>query len=780
MKIHEIRVPAVGPKDANIMVLGESPGQDEVRTRKPFVGDSGREQDKVWDAIALPRSSLYITNTVKTLPRGSKDDKHAFFFHKDNTPTKVYMEGIIEILHEIREVKPNVIVPTGNYALWALTQNWGIFDWRGSILESVLSPGQKVIPVIHPAWFIHSKLWNKLPFLEWDWRRIKEESLSPDIVLPQRDIITDPSPEEIEDAIERYTKADLLSVDTEWYNPDTLAYISFSDTPDSATVIPPSSMQAYRAYNKILDSGVPIVMQNAAFDVVALDRIGIRVRNLKHDTMIAWWACWGDLQANKLNDISSVLTREPFYKDDLEFVGKDEEKGQVYCGTDAAVTLEACNIITKDEFEYTGGERGYEITMSVMDTFIRASKMGLRCDISRLRTLKKEKLEKADEIESEISSILGYSFNPRSPQQTAKVVFDDLGFGKRYKKRTTKKDYLMDIAASEREGDPKTILTKIIRARENRNIVSRYLTENKVVDRDGRIRTNWRLNGTRNGRFSATKPWWPGLPLQTVPEDAREIFIPDPGHVFVGWDYEQAEARYVAIKTRDWDLLDDMAAGIDIHTKLASMLPFGMSYEEIMAIVAKVGKDECKERYLSKHLRHGMNYYLTWIGLKRRINEDYIETGVGINARDSKELHAAFIDLSPGLSVWWEEVYRIMLKYKYMTNAWGRRRNFLGRIYKFEHGHRDGIAFEPQSSIADLNTLAIADMDKAFEFGKRGQVLTHMHDGGLTQVKEEDKDRSIEIIRRSAEKEMIVDGEILNIPVEIKTGYSWKDLKKVV
>jgi len=771
----DIRVPAIGPEDADIFVLGESPGKEEVWARTPFVGTSGKELDKLLSAVGLDRGDIYISNTYKYYPPGG-EDKHKFFFLKDNTPSSEYMEGILEVLEEIKEVQPNVVVALGNYALWALTQNWGILNWRGSILESTLVKGLKVIPIIHPAYILHSRQYHLIPFLEWDWKRVKEESKSPEIILPQRTIVTDPTPEEIEDAIIRYKKADLLSVDSEWYNPNSLAYISFSDSPDFAVVIPPNSMQAYRAYKEILSSDVPKVMQNALFDTVAFDRIGIKVSNIKHDTMIAWWACWGDLKSNKLNHMSSVLTREPYYKEELEFVGQDE-RGQEYAGKDAAVTYEVMGEIEATEFNIAGGRRGYDITMSVMDTFIRSSKMGIRCDTDKLEELYIKHTVKADEIESEIEDIVGRSFNPRSSQQTAEIVFDLLGFGKRYKKRTTAKDYLMDIAASEKEGDAKTVLTKIIRARENRNIVSRYLTKEKVVDRDGRIRTNWRLNGTRNGRFSANKPWWPGLPLQTVPNDAREICIPDPGYVFVGWDYEQAEARYVAVKTRDWDLLDDMAEGIDIHTKLASMLPFGYSYEELMEMILEKGKDSVEERYLAKTCRHAMNYYLSWLGLKRTVNENYLDTGVGINAAEAKELHQAYIDLHPGLPAWWDIVYNSALSNGYMENAWGRRRNILGRIYRFTHEHRDCIAFEPQSSVSDLTTLAIADVDKATGYGEEAHILAHMHDGCLLQVREEDLDATVEIIQEAAVREMPVDTQVLEIPIEIKVGMDWKNMK---
>ena len=54
MNIHDIRVNPIGPKDANIMVLGESPGREEVAKGKPFIGDSGQEQDKIWKEEFMP------------------------------------------------------------------------------------------------------------------------------------------------------------------------------------------------------------------------------------------------------------------------------------------------------------------------------------------------------------------------------------------------------------------------------------------------------------------------------------------------------------------------------------------------------------------------------------------------------------------------------------------------------------------------------------------------------------------------------------------------------
>ena len=426
------------------------------------------------------------------------------------------------------------------------------------------------------------------------------------------------------------------------------------------------------------------------------------------------------------------------------------------------------------EFDISGARKGYDISMSIMDTFTAAATMGILADRSRVKQLHKKHLETANDMEAALSDIAGRTLNCRSPKQVKDFVYGDLGIKRQ--KKSTAQDHLMDIAAAQPEGGVKEILTAIIRVRQNRNIISRYINED-IIDSDGRIRCNWNLAGTRNGRLSTTKPWWPGVALQTVPYDARDIFIADPGTVFVGWDLGQAEARVVALLSNDFDLINDMESGVDIHIKLGSRLPFDMTYDEIVAKCDKIGKDKTPERVLSKTARHAMNYFLTWVGLQKAVNKQYLDTEVGINAAEAKAIRNAYISLSPGLEVWWDEVYYQMREKNYMINAFGRRRNFLGRLKKYDHLHRDGIAFFPQSSVADITTMAIAEITEKLEGW--GQVMTHMHDGGFAQVPEDRKDEAVEIIAKATEREMIVNKEVLIIPTEVKVGYNWKDMDEV-
>src|SRR5690606_22863744 len=102
----------------------------------------------------------------------------------------------------------------------------------------------------------------------------------------------------------------------------------------------------------ILGSPVPKVWQNAMFDATALYRMGIEVRNVAHDTMVEWFFNWGStIEENGLDVICSVLTEQPYYKSDVEFVGQDDDRGREYCCTDVAVMNEAHEKMQKEEFE---------------------------------------------------------------------------------------------------------------------------------------------------------------------------------------------------------------------------------------------------------------------------------------------------------------------------------------------------------------------------------------------------------------------------------------------
>lgn len=92
-----------GPKNPNIMMIGEAPGAEEEKTGRPFVGRAGKFLDKELVKFGFDRKKIYITNVVKKRCIGPPTDKE--------------ISEYLPILEkEIGEIKPKVIVLLGKTA----------------------------------------------------------------------------------------------------------------------------------------------------------------------------------------------------------------------------------------------------------------------------------------------------------------------------------------------------------------------------------------------------------------------------------------------------------------------------------------------------------------------------------------------------------------------------------------------------------------------------------------------------------------------------------------
>ena len=92
----------VGPLDAEIMLVGEGPGQQEDLTGEPFVGAAGKLLDDMLSIIDLGRDNCYIANIVKCRPPGNRD------------PMPQEQDACIGYLTEqIRLIHPKIIICLG-------------------------------------------------------------------------------------------------------------------------------------------------------------------------------------------------------------------------------------------------------------------------------------------------------------------------------------------------------------------------------------------------------------------------------------------------------------------------------------------------------------------------------------------------------------------------------------------------------------------------------------------------------------------------------------------
>jgi uracil-DNA glycosylase family protein len=135
-----------GPKHADVMLVGEQPGDREDIEGRPFVGPAGRLLDDALVAVGIDRDSVYVTNVVKHFkwrPRG-KRRIHAKPSWTEAAACRPWLDA------ELAAVEPQVLVCLGATAAQALLgRSFRVTRDRGRALPSELAPA--VFATVHPS-----------------------------------------------------------------------------------------------------------------------------------------------------------------------------------------------------------------------------------------------------------------------------------------------------------------------------------------------------------------------------------------------------------------------------------------------------------------------------------------------------------------------------------------------------------------------------------------------------------------------------------------------------
>ena len=145
-RLHETRSTVVfgeGNPNADVMVVGEAPGQEEDRTGRPFVGQGGKLLDLLLMTAGFPRESVYICNTLKCRPPQNRN------------PLPDEMEHCSSYLHgQIDAVAPRALIAVGKFAAQALLNSEeSIGRLRGQVHSY---RGIPLVVTYHPAYILRS------------------------------------------------------------------------------------------------------------------------------------------------------------------------------------------------------------------------------------------------------------------------------------------------------------------------------------------------------------------------------------------------------------------------------------------------------------------------------------------------------------------------------------------------------------------------------------------------------------------------------------------------
>lgn len=796
------KVPGYGPSNAKIMAVGEAPGAQEDRVGRPFVGKAGEFARSNLLKVGIDPEEVYWTNICKYRPPANRLEK----FFKGGKPNELVQEGIRELREEILKVKPNVVIAFGAYAAWALTAklSWNgkgfssITAWRGSILESHMVEGQKVIPTFHPSYIMQQGKDHQGTFV-CDLQKIKEDSEFPELRIPDPEFLIHPVGKQRWDAKDRLL-ADpdaVITFDIEYLGTNLLC-VGMSNSKDWAMSIKTDDISDLDFVGECLLAGNPLNAQNAIFDCSILEyHYDLPViERIEYDTMIAAHAANPELP-KRLEYLASLYTRWPNWKNMVNW--KKVKAGQQsimdvleYNCIDVVTQHEIMEEQWKWDLNEEMVERVFRFEMELLKVLWEMSKRGIRINSSELNKI--TLLTKIDlqELRIKLTKMAGQEVNVKSGPQVGDFL---AGIGTKLTKtkkgnwKTDDKTLAAKIpSATDQQRDA---IDLVRRTRKLRDRLSKFLEVE--LDEDGRSRGIYNPAGTVTGRLSSKKffPTGKGHQQQNIPHggDVRKLFIPDPGKEYAYFDLERAESLVVAHLTNDPVMLKHHAPGADAHRLLASQI-FDCSEEEV----------SYDQRYLGKQTRHAGNYMEGARTMKRGVNQRAHITGVWVTEAQCKEFLDKYRSMSPYLPGWWQEVKDQLWTHGWIENLFGWRRIF--------HGHRgskltDAVAQCPQSTVGhalNMGLLAthgiitdyqrpwltmseneIRDLSEALRFDWGFEALQQIHDAiGFQfdpQYKPEvcDAVASLMTVRVKNPKTH----EEFIIPVEAATGPSWGGVEKV-
>jgi len=736
-----------GPLGAQIAIVGARPGRDEVQTGIPFSGPSGQ---LLWKLLGVPRTEVYTTNVRRD------------FSSANATPTEAEIVEVLPALRsELEQTTANVIIAVGAQALRALTDRPSIEKWRGSILNSTLLPGRKVIGVYHTAAALRE--WYLTYIIEHDLRRARRESHYPHIIRPERTFLINPT---LDDAVSFLDSlGDPVSVDIETRGRDVVC-VALSDDPSRAICIPftdgrlgPTELvYLWRRLDGIFRTR-GIIGQNIQFDVSRLERLGFQIERIVFDTMLAHHLLYPEFP-HDLGFITSIYTEEPYYKHEIE---SDTLEGfWRYNCKDAACTYEAYLGLDSELREVGQDEYFRARVLQLLRPVMSMQARGLYVDQTTLAATRRRMELEIEYLQLQLDQTVGFPCNVRSTRDLRFLLYDVLGCPT--VKRTPKGDSSTDEETLRKlaysgHANAETV-EKILNIRERRTLVSGFL--NIGLSEDNRYRANYLIHGTDSGRLSSRGPSTGGPQLQNVPKIARKIFVAPPGRVLVQGDLRRAEAMFVAYDAEELRLIEIFQDPTrDLYREMAAS-----------ALAKNVDAIEPWERELFKRVCHASNYgmgplkFITVLRLAGINIEDLPIRGVYGAKKRAEYVLNSYHTAYPAIRRWQKRIWEYVRPRRYITDALGRRRTFLDRLD--EHLGRVACSTRPQSTIVGITNIGLTRLHR-----EGYDICAQVHDSILVECWEADKLTTAQAVSRAMTVPLTVNGRTFTIPVDIQWGYSW-------
>ena len=812
-----IYVPGKGYHKPKIVFVGEAPAIEEEKHLTPFVGSSGQLLNGLLSEVGINREQEWITNVLKYwIPPNPKIGRKLPFQVRAKQVGIDVDKSLEELRYEIDQLNPNVIVPLGASALWAITGKTSIQSYRGSILSGF--GARKVIATYHPAHILHQDgdvkgYWNKT-VMAFDLKRIKKQSEFPNVITPKRTLTVCKSYYELYDFIKRYEQYENPAIDIEAIDCIPIC-IGIAFNRSEGITIP---LWNIKGISNILDSELSniwnllssflakkeVIGQNFGYDRDKIRRLGFIVKGLKSDTMLKAFAINPELPKN-LAFNTSIYTEEPYYKDEGMYEGSLNDLF-IGCARDACVTKEVDEAMDLDLNEI-GTRQLYEnFILPLHDLYSYIEGEGLRVDRNAQEELLHKYTEWHEQVSYQLYKLAGKYVNFSSWQQVRKLLFGKWNLPERATTGEEDLTAMLNSKALEKKPIYKKGIELILEGRRVKKTIGTYILA--LPDYDGRMRTSYFIC-LETGRSSSNQQEPPirpnteyrdeknvkkkqarGIAFQTITKhgdigaDYRKCFIADEGEIFLQVDSSQAEARVIFLLAEDYEALE-LIDKHDYHALTASWF-FGGTEDDYSK--KKLGF-ESPIRFAGKTLRHAGH-----LGASKRRAANEINTQArkykidfSISEKKAGEALDIFHRKQPKIKqVFQAQVIKciennrqLIAPVPYGIDAdKGGTRTFYERYG--DELFRQAFSYLPQRTVSENTKTAALSIRKE---AKWIRILLESHDSLLVSVSIERKFEAANLLKAKFERPIdfskcsLPRGNLV-IPSEIEEGYDYRNLSK--
>ncbi|RMD79623.1 MAG: DNA polymerase I [Gammaproteobacteria bacterium] len=580
----------------------------------------------------------------------------------------------------------------------------------------------------------------------------------------------------------RLEQAELISLDLETTSLDYMSAevvgVALAVAPGEAAYLPlahaypgaPAQLDRERVLARLRplleDPARPKVGHNLKYDASVLANHGIRLRGIRHDSMLESYV----LESTSRHDLDTLarrhLGRHSLRYEDVAGKGARQvpfqevavEEAAPYAAEDADLALRLHRRLWPRLEALPRLRAVYEeLEVPLVPVLSRMERAGVLVDARRLEEQGRELAARLEALRAQAHELAGVAFNLDSPKQIQEVLYGRLGL--RVPRKTPKGQPSTSESALQELLGEHPLVALILDYRALAKLKSTYTDRlpRQIHPRTGRVHTSYHQAVTATGRLSSSDPNLQNIPIRT-PEGRRirQAFVAPPGHLLLAADYSQIELRILAHLSGDEGLRRAFAEGRDIHTATAAEL-FGVAPEAVTP----------EQRRSAKAINFGLVYGMSAFGLARQL---------GIPQEQAQAYMERYFARYPGVPALMEALREQARRQGYVETLFGRRLH-LPDIHarqqaRRQYAERAAINAPMQGTAADIIKRAMIRLDAWAREREGVRMIMQVHDELVFEVREELAEEAARTVAGA-----MAEAAELAVPLEVEVGLgaSWEE-----